>query len=81
MDSTIRDAMFRDYRCILLSDCVAEPIGSELPRSNHEASVLAIQTILGWVSDSERFEPALRPTLQMKKVGRGLRPVLAKFCL
>jgi ureidoacrylate peracid hydrolase len=60
VDSTIRDAMFRDYRCILLADCVAEPIGSELPRSNHEASVLTIQTVLGWVSDSERFESALQ---------------------
>ncbi len=60
VDSTIRDAMFRDYRCILLADCVAEPIGSELPRSNHEASVLTIQTALGWVSDSERFESALQ---------------------
>ena len=60
VDSTIRDAMFRDYRCVLLADCVGEPIGSELPRSNHEASVLTIQTVLGWVSDSERFESALQ---------------------
>jgi len=60
VDSTIRDAMFRDYRCVLLADCVGEPLGSELPRSNHEASVLTIQTVLGWVSDSERFESALQ---------------------
>jgi len=60
VDSTIRDAMFRDYRCVLLADCVGEPIGSELPRSNHEASVLTIQTVFGWVSDSERFESALQ---------------------
>jgi len=60
VDSTIRDAMFRDYRCLLLADCAGEPIGSELPRSNHEASVLTIQTVLGWVSDSERFVSALQ---------------------
>jgi len=60
VDSTIRDAMFRDYRCVLLADCVGEPIGGELPRSNHEASVLTIQAVFGWVSDSERFESALR---------------------
>ena len=60
VDSTIRDAMFRDYRCVLLADCAGEPIGSESPRSNHEASVLTIQTVLGWVSDSERFESALQ---------------------
>jgi ureidoacrylate peracid hydrolase len=59
VDSTIRDAMFRDYRCVLLADCAGEPIGSELPRTNHEASVLTIQTVLGWVSGSERFESAL----------------------
>jgi ureidoacrylate peracid hydrolase len=60
VDSTIRDAMFRDYRCVLLADCAGEPIGSELPRSNHEASVLTIQTVFGWVSDSERFDSALQ---------------------
>jgi ureidoacrylate peracid hydrolase len=38
VESTLRDAMFRDYRCLLLADCTAEPIGQELPRSNHEAS-------------------------------------------
>jgi ureidoacrylate peracid hydrolase len=59
VDSTIRDAMFRDYRCVLLADCTGEPIGGELARSNHEASVLTIQTLLGWVSDSERFVSAI----------------------
>jgi len=70
LDSTIRDAMFRDYRCVLLADCAGEPIGSELPRSNHEASVLTIQTVLGWVSDSERFESALQAGLPATSSGR-----------
>jgi ureidoacrylate peracid hydrolase len=60
VDSTIRDAMFRDYRCVLLADCVGEPIGNDLGRSNHEASLLTIQTLFGWVSDSQRFESALQ---------------------
>jgi len=60
VDSTIRDAMFRDYRCVLLADCVGEPIGSELPRSNHEASLLTIEMLFGWVSNSERFVSALQ---------------------
>jgi ureidoacrylate peracid hydrolase len=55
VDSTIRDAMFRDYKCVLLADCSGEPIGGDLPRSNHQASLLTIQTLLGWVSTSERF--------------------------
>jgi ureidoacrylate peracid hydrolase len=59
VDSTIRDAMFRDYRCLLLADCTGEPTGGELARTNHEASVLTIQTLLGWVSDSQRFVSAI----------------------
>jgi ureidoacrylate peracid hydrolase len=55
VESTIRDAMFRDYCCVLLEDCTAEPIGEGLPRSNHEASLLVIQALFGWVSDSAAF--------------------------
>jgi ureidoacrylate peracid hydrolase len=60
VDSTLRDAMFRDYRCVLLADCSAEPIGGDFARSNHEASLLTVRTLLGWVSDSERFLSALK---------------------
>jgi len=59
VDSTVRDAMFRDYRCVLLSDCMSEPIGAGLPRSNHDASLLAVETLLGWVSDTGHFAAAL----------------------
>lgn len=60
VESTVRDAMFRDYHCLLLSDCMSEPIGEGLPRSNHEASLLSTEVLLGWVSDSTRFECALK---------------------
>jgi len=59
VDSTIRDAMFRDYQPVLLADCTAEPIGYGLPRSNHEASLLTIEVLLGWVSSSDEFIKAL----------------------
>lgn len=59
VESTVRDAMFRDYRCLLLSDCMSEPIGNTLVRSNHEASLLSTEVLLGWVSDSETFVSAL----------------------
>jgi len=59
VESTIRDAMFRDYSCILLSDCSAEPLGGDLPRTNHEASLLVIQALLGWVSNSGQILRAL----------------------
>jgi ureidoacrylate peracid hydrolase len=55
VESTIRDAMFRDYSCLLLADCCAEPIGQQLPRSNHDASLLVVQLLFGWVAQSEAF--------------------------
>ena len=59
MESTVRDAMFRDYLCVLLADCMSEPIGYGLPRSNHDASLLAVEVLLGWVSGSAEFIKAL----------------------
>ena len=60
VESTVRDAMFRDYSSIVLGDCTAEPIGYGLPRSNHDASLLSIQTLLGWVSTSNEFIKSLK---------------------
>ena len=59
VESTVRDAMFRDYMCVLLADCMGEPIGHDMPRSNHEASLLVIQLQFGRVSDSDAFIRAL----------------------
>jgi ureidoacrylate peracid hydrolase len=59
VDSTVRDAMFRDYLCVLLSDCMSEPIGNELSRSNHDASLLTIEALFGWVTDSSEFVSAV----------------------
>ncbi len=65
VESTVRDAMFRDYACVLLADCMGEPIGDGLPRSNHEASLLVMQTLFAWVSGSEQFIKALHdPVLE-----------------
>jgi ureidoacrylate peracid hydrolase len=59
VESTVRDAMFRDYLSVLLADCMDEPIGHGLPRSNHEASLLSAEVLLGWVSSSHQFVAAL----------------------
>jgi len=59
VESTVRDAMFRDYTCIVLEDCTAEPIGAGLPRTNHEASLLTIETLFGWVSNARSVRAAL----------------------
>ncbi len=69
VESTIRDAMFRDYSCVLLEDCTGEPLGNDLLRSNHDASLLVIQAVFGWVSNSEEFLRVLEvvPTVATKK--------------
>ena len=62
VESTVRDAMFRDYSCLLLEDCMAEPIGNvgnDSAGSNHEASLLVVRALFGWVSRSDRFIDAL----------------------
>ena len=59
VESTVRDAMFRDYLCVLVADCMSEPIGYGLPRSNHEASLWVVETLFGWVSDSAEVIRAL----------------------
>jgi ureidoacrylate peracid hydrolase len=59
VESTVRDAMFRDYSCVVLRDCTAEPIGASLQRTNHEASLLVIETLFGWTATSEVVLAAL----------------------
>ena len=73
VDSTLRDAFYRDYRCLLLSDCSGEPIGSDLARSNHEASLLVIETLFGWVSDSGSLLRALQQNDARAAAGRRLQ--------
>lgn len=60
VDSTVRDAMFRDISCVLLEDCMAEPIGNGFARTNHEATLLTMQTLFGWVTHSDAFLRALQ---------------------
>jgi len=55
VESTLRDAMFRDYSPILLEDCAGEPIGYDFSRNNHVASLLTIEKLFGWISDSDKF--------------------------
>lgn len=65
VESTVRDAMFRDYSCIVLEDCTAEPIGAGLPQSNHDASLLVIETLFGWVSNARAVVDALARQTQL----------------
>jgi len=47
VESTLRQAFFRDYHCALLEDCVAEPIGHDNTPSNHDATVLLVNLLFG----------------------------------
>jgi ureidoacrylate peracid hydrolase len=60
VESTVRDAMFRDYSAVVLEDCTADPIGYGLPMSNYETSLLRIQNGFGWVSSSDQFIKAIK---------------------
>jgi len=65
VESTVRDGMFRDYTCLVLEDCTAEPLGSGLTRTNHEASLLNIEALFGWVSSSDALIDALTPSAEL----------------
>ncbi len=55
VESTLRDAFYRDYQCLLLTDCCAEAIGSEQERTNHQASLTVIEALFGWTAESAQF--------------------------
>jgi ureidoacrylate peracid hydrolase len=59
VESTVRDASFRDYACVVLADCTAETIGRSQVRTNHEASLYVIQAQFGWVAESPALLEAL----------------------
>lgn len=52
VESTLRDAFYRDYQCLLLTDCCAEAIGSTEPRTNHQATLTVIEALFGWTTES-----------------------------
>ena len=61
VQSTLRDAFYRDYHCLLLTDCCAEAIGSDQPRTNHEATVAVVEALFGWTTESDHLLTALSP--------------------
>jgi ureidoacrylate peracid hydrolase len=62
VESTVRDATFRDYRCLIVEDCIAEPIGSDLPRTNHDASLIVLELLFAWITNCAGVTDALRLT-------------------
>jgi ureidoacrylate peracid hydrolase len=61
VEATVRDAMYRDYSCVLLEDCMSQPTPPHgLPGSNHDASLVLAEAAFAWVSKSEQFVTALQ---------------------
>ena len=65
VDSTVRDAMFRDYHCLVVSDATAEPIAADAQRSNHEASLLTFERLFAHVATTEDVVAALGATAEL----------------
>jgi ureidoacrylate peracid hydrolase len=59
VESTVRDAVARDFHCLVVEDCVAEPIGAQLARTNHEATLLVLQILFCSITDSAAVIAAL----------------------
>ena len=59
VDSTVRDAVFRDIHCIVLEDCVAEPIAHDTPRSNHEATLLTLELLFASIAQADALIASL----------------------
>ena len=59
VDSTVRDAMFLDYHCLVVGDAMAEPIAEDAPRSNHEASLLTFELLFAHVAETSDVVSAL----------------------
>jgi ureidoacrylate peracid hydrolase len=59
VESTVRDARFRNYTPVIFNDCTAEPVGHDLARSNHEASLFLMESRFGWISSSAEFIKAV----------------------
>ena len=59
VESTVRDAMMHDFHCVVIEDCVAEPIGGTLDRTNHEATLLTLEILFASIAQSSSVIDAL----------------------
>ena len=62
VETTLREAVVREYNCVLVDDCVAEPVGANLARTNHDATALLTELVLGWVTTAAEVIGALGGT-------------------
>jgi len=55
VESTLRDAFFREYWPIIVSDAV----NNAGPRATQEGTLWNVETVFGWVTNSEDFFKAV----------------------
>jgi ureidoacrylate peracid hydrolase len=66
VESTIREAFFREYFCVLLHDATQQ----SGPAFVQDAVIYNVETFLGWVSSTDAVCDALEPALLRSRLGR-----------
>jgi ureidoacrylate peracid hydrolase len=66
VESTIRDALFREYFCVFVHDATQE----SGPAFIQDAVIYNVETFLGWVSSTDAVCGALQLALAGDKVSR-----------
>lgn len=57
VEATLRDALYRDYRCLLIADAT----NATGPSFVMDATIYNVEMILGWVTTTEAFCKSLAP--------------------
>jgi ureidoacrylate peracid hydrolase len=60
LESTFRDAVARDYVCVLPADCTAQPERPGFWIGSHKATLGIIERAFGWISSSDDILAAMR---------------------
>ena len=69
VESTVRDAMMNDFHCVVVEDCVAEPIGASFERTNHEATLLTLEVLFASIAQSSSVIEALNASSVIEPTG------------
>jgi Isochorismatase family len=69
VESTLRDAFYRDYQCLLLTDCCTDALGGDQQRNNHDATLTVIKALFGWTTESDHLIASLTSQLDPSHEG------------
>ena len=54
VETTVREAVARDFHCVVLEDCVAEPIAADQSRSNQDATIEVLERLFASIATRHR---------------------------